>query len=322
MQRAFVTGITGQTGSYLAEQLVADGWEVHGLVRSADARRDAFRLLVPDAVLHTGDLADLDGVAGLIGRLEPTAIFNLGGISSVAQSWSQPVETAKVSGVAVAAILEAALRLQERSGTRVTVVQASSAEIFGQAERAPQTEDTPIRPSNPYGAAKAYGHQLVRVYRERGLAAGSCILFNHESPRRPPTFVTRKITRAAARIRLGLQDRLSLGNLEARRDWGWAPDYAHAIRLTAQTPDDYVIATGTAHTVSDFVIAAFDAAGVDDWQDRVDVDTALLRQGDAADQVGDAAKARRTLGWAPSVTFDEIVQAMVDADLAEASAAQ
>ncbi len=315
MARAFVTGITGQTGSYLAELLIDNGWTVHGLVRPADASREVLEAVAPGATLHTGDLSDLQGLSRLIDRLEPAVVFNLGGISSVARSWTDPVETASITGMPIVAILESSLRVQERTGSPVAVVQASSAEIFGDAPYVPQDERTPIRPSNPYGAAKAYGHHLVRIYRERGLGAASCILFNHESPRRPANFVTRKITLAAARIRLGLQERLTLGNLEARRDWGWAPDYAQALVAAASRPDDYVIATGVAHSVGEFASTAFAVVGIDDWESRIDVDPALLRLGDTPDQVGDATKAHQALGWTPTKTFEQIVEAMVEADL-------
>lgn len=319
MGRALVTGITGQTGSYLGEMLVAEGWEVHGLVRAADAAAATLSTTQPSVQLHTGDLADDEALARLVDDVEPDAIFNLGGQSSVARSWELPVETARITALPVAVLLEAAWRWQQRRQAPVAFVQASSAEVFGNPTESPQTERTPILPANPYGAAKAYGHELVEVYRERGLAASSCILFNHESPRRPATFVTRKITLAAARISLGLQERLTLGNLDARRDWGWAPDYARALELAAAEPGTYVIATGRAHSVHDFVRVAFESAGVEDWADRVDSDSSFARQGDAAEQVGDATRARERLGWAPTMDFEQIVTAMVQADLAAES---
>lgn len=318
MPRAFVTGITGQTGSYLAELLAGTGWDVHGLVRPSDGGAAQTRSLIPTARLHRGDLSDTDTLHRLVDEIEPDAIFNLGGLSSVAASWQHPVETARITAVPVAALLEAAWGLQERRGTPVAFVQASSAEIFGSPDRSPQDELTPVRPSNPYGAAKAYGHHLVGLYRARGLGASSCILFNHESPRRPPSFVTRKVTRAAARIALGLQDVVDLGNLDARRDWGWAPDYARAVAGAAVVPGDYVIATGESHSVREFVAAAFLAAGVEDWEPHVHVDRSLVRPTDAAEQAGDSTKARTVLGWEPTKTFHEIVAEMVEADLAEA----
>jgi len=254
----------------------------------------------------------------LIADVAPDEVYNLGGISSVAFSWQQPVLTGQVSGLGAVAVLDACWQLQERSGHPVRVLQASSAEIFGSPERAPQDESTPLRPGTPYGAAKAYAHQMVSVLRGRGLAASAVILYNHESPRRPETFVTRKITAAAARIAAGRQDRLALGSLDVRRDWGWAPDYVEAMVRAVRHPraDDYVIATGESHTVAEFVAAAFAAAGVPDWRSRVEVDPSFVRPVDAAEQRGDASKARQLLGWAPSRDFAAVVAAMVEADLA------
>jgi GDPmannose 4,6-dehydratase len=218
----------------------------------------------------------------------------------------------------VAALIDAANELQKRRGVPVSFVQASSAEIFGDAPASPQDESTPIAPLNPYGASKAYGHVLAGVYRRAGLRASSVILYNHESPRRPEQFVTRKITAGVARIKAGLQDRLVLGNLTAKRDWGWAPDYAEAIAQVAvgDTPDDYVVATGESHTIADFVRAAFAAIGVAEWRPYVETDAAFVRPADAAELRGDASRIRRVYGWRPSVGFDEIVRRMVEADLA------
>jgi GDPmannose 4,6-dehydratase len=317
MPVALVTGITGQTGGYLAEQLLAQDWDVHGVVRDADEARDDFSHRAPDARLHSGNLEDPARMAGLVLELAPDAVFNLGGISSVARSWSDPAETARITGLGVVALLDAAWQLREREGRRVSFVQASSAEIFGNAIDLPQTEQTAIRPVNPYGAAKAYAHHLIGVYRTRGLEASSCILYNHESPRRPEAFVTRKITKGAAEIANGTASELVLGNLDAVRDWGWAPDYAAALLLAAtKDPGDYIIATGEAHTVRDFVAAAFAAAGIADWESYIRQDPAFMRPSDAAALVGDASRARRVLGWAPTVSFDEMVAAMVQNDLA------
>jgi GDPmannose 4,6-dehydratase len=324
MPTAIVTGVTGQDGGYLAEALLGDGWQVHGLVRPRDAALARTMLRWPGIVVHQGDLTDADGLRGLIDEVEPDEIYNLGGISSVALSWTQPVLTAQVSGVGAGVLLEAAWQLQERLGRPVRFLQASSAEIFGAPEKSPQDESTPIRPVTPYGAAKAFAHHLVGVYRGRGLHASAGILYNHESPRRPDTFVTRKITKAAAQIAAGDQERLVLGNLDVRRDWGWAPDYVDAMMRAIRYPvaDDYVIATGEARSVRDFVAAAFRHAGLTDWQRYVQVDPALVRPAEAVEQLGDADHARKTLGWAPTVLFQEIVARMVDEDLMSAARGQ
>lgn len=320
---ALVTGITGQDGGYLAERLLADGVEVHGVVHDADPGTNELLQRSPDVVLHRADLRDEDGLAVVVDRVEPDAVVNLAGISSVAFSWEHPVLTADVTALGAARLLDAAWRLQERSGRPVAFVQASSAEIFGDAERSPQDETTPVRPVSPYGAAKAYAHGLVGVYRSRGLAASSLVLYNHESPRRPPSFVTRKITQAAARIAAGLQDDVALGNLDVRRDWGWAPDYVDAMvrALHAEHADDYVVATGEAHSVREFVEAAFTHAGVADWESRVRVDPRFVRPADAALLVGDASRARQRLGWQPTVGFRDLVGRMVDHDVAVVAAA-
>lgn len=314
--RVLITGITGQDGGYLAEQLTAAGDEVHGIAREGDEAAQELLGRVPAATLHTGDLTDEDAIAGLLRELVPAEIYNLAGISSVAQSWAQPTATAKVTGLAVAGMLNAAWQLGEH-GHPVRFVQASSAEMFGNPSTAPQNEDTAISPVSPYGAAKAFAHHLVGVYRARGMHASTAILYNHESPRRPPAFVTRKITQGAARIAAGATEPLALGNLDSVRDWGWAPDYVDAMVRVARhdSPSDYVVATGVAHSVRDFVAAAFAAAGINDWQSHIRVDPAFLRPVDAVELTGDAGKAGQVLGWAPTVPFEEIVARMVRADL-------
>lgn len=315
MPTAVVTGATGQDGSYLCEALVEQGWQVHAVTRAADAEA----LPLPDSVVrHRGDLLDPAGIGATIRETEPDVVFNLAGISSVAESWRRPELTAKVSGAAVAGLLDACLDLQDRVGRRVALLQASSAEIFGQPASAPQDESTPVRPVSPYGAAKAFAQDLVRIYRSRGLAASSVILFNHESPRRPVTFVTRKITAGVAAIANGAADTLTLGVLDASRDWGWAPDYVDAmIRVaTAERPSDYVVATGVSHTVRDFAAAAFRAAGIADWESHVLVDRSLIRPADPHELRGDASRIRIELGWAPSVGFEQLVARMVEHDLA------
>jgi GDPmannose 4,6-dehydratase len=317
--RALVTGATGQDGSYLVERLLHDGWEVDALVRSAIVEGETD---VPaDVTQHLGDLADPSALAGLVDAVEPDLIVNLGGITSVGRSWQEPSLTGLVSGVAAVALMEAALHLQERRGSEVRFVQATSAEIFGAAEQVPQTEQTPLRPVSPYGAAKAYAHTTAGMLRQRGLAISCAILYNHESPRRPSAFVTRKITAGAARIARGLDRELALGNLDARRDWGWAPDYVDAmLRMTTAEPDDFIIATGVAHSVREFVAAAFTAAGITDWERFVRVDPAFLRPEDAPLQLGDASHARERLGWSATMDFAGIVGAMVRADLEEPGA--
>jgi GDPmannose 4,6-dehydratase len=310
---AFVTGASGQDGGYLVERLLADGWSVSALVRGGD---DAS---LPSSVRpFEGDLRDAEGLARIIAEAAPDTVFHLAGISSVALSWQEPVLTAEVTGTAVAALLEASLALQESAARPVRFVQASSSEIFGAATENPQTEATPIRPVSPYGAAKAFAHHLVGVYRGRGLHASSGILYNHESPRRPESFVTRKITAGVAAIAVGAAKELSLGNLDVKRDWGWAPDYVDALvrASRAEAPGDYVVATGVAHSVREFVGAAFAAAGIDDWEHLVTIDPRFARPVDAPEMRGDASKARAELGWRPTVGFEDIVARMVENDLA------
>lgn len=317
---AFVTGVTGQDGSYLAEFLLSQGWKVHGLVRHAPAypHTNEGETTVDGVEYHIGDLSRPDDVGSLLRSVEPDLVFNLGGISSVYQSWQQPYETALVSGASVVSMLEATWQLQQASGKEIRFLQASSAELFGEAKSAPQNEMTPISPVSPYGAAKAFAHHAVSVYRGRGMFAASAILYNHESIRRPAKFVTRKITAGAAAIAAGKLDRLSLGNLNAVRDWGWAPDFVDAMDkiIQASEPDDFVVATGVSHSVQDFVEAAFKSAGIHDWRAVVDVDESLARPTDAAEMRGDIAKISSTLGWRPSMEFEELVTSMVRHDQA------
>lgn len=315
-RRAFVTGISGQDGRYLAEQLLAEGTEVHALAHELEPLPD-----LPGVELHRGDLTAIEHVRALLVELAPDEVYNLAALSSVARSWDEPDLTARVNGLAAAGLLESALQVQDKLGRPVRLVQASSAEIFGQPDRSPQDERTPLRPVNPYGAAKAYAHLMVDVYRRRDLHAVSAILYNHESPHRPPEFVTRKITSTVAAIAHGRADRLALGNLDARRDWGWAPDYVDALvrAVRADTARDYVIATGVSHSVRDFVAAAFARAGISDWEPLVTVDPEFVRPADPTELVGDATLARTALGWSPTVGFDEIVGRMVEADLAAAA---
>lgn len=318
MTTVFVTGISGQDGRLLARRLVDEGHDVHGLVRSVEGTASVRDLLPAEVQLHAGDLEDAAALAGLLGELAPTEVYNLGGISSVAYSWAEPVVTGLVTGLGAVAVLEAAFRVQERRGTAVRVLQASSAEMFGTPDRTPQDEGTTIRPSSPYGAAKAYAHHMAGVYRSRGLGVATCILYNHESPLRPTTFVTRKITVAVARILRDGGGTLALGNLDVRRDWGWAADYVDALVRAVRhaDADDFVVATGITHSVAEFAAAAFAHVGITDWQEHVVVDPQFVRPADAAEIVGDSSKARRVLGWAPTVTFEQVVGRMVDHDVA------
>ncbi|MDO7867813.1 GDP-mannose 4,6-dehydratase [Nocardioides jiangxiensis] len=313
--RAFVTGASGQDGSYLAERLIADGVEVHALTLSGEV--PAF--LPADVVVHRGDLTDVAATRALLADLAPDEVYNLAALSSVAASWEDPDRSASVNGGAAVALLESAWQVSQAHDKQVAFIQCSSAEIFGEPAQSPQSEDTPLRPVNPYGAAKAYAHLMTGVYRSRGLHASSMVLYNHESPRRSPRFVTRKITSTVAAIARGRADSLVLGNLDARRDFGWAPDYVDAMVRAARhaQADDYVVATGKSHSVREFVAAAFQHAGVRDWEPMVHTDPSLLRPTDPTDLTGDFSRARTVLGWKPSVSFHEIVARMVDADLVE-----
>jgi GDPmannose 4,6-dehydratase len=312
MPRVLVTGVYGQDGALLARSLNDAGWEVHGTARDVESGGS-----FPGLVVHQADLNDAAGFAGVIDRVEPNLVVNLAGISSVALAWEQPLVTSEVSGRAVADLLEACRRLEQRVGREVRFVQASSSEIFGAPEERPQNEQTPIRPTNPYGAAKANAHHLTRVARERGQFAANAILYNHESPERPTAFVTRKITQGVARIAGGRAETISLGNLDARRDWSWAGDVIDALVLIASAPeaDDFVVASGIPRSVRDFVAAAFGAAGIEDWEGRVLQDVRFMRPSDAPELYGDSTKLRETLGWAPQVSFEEMVRRMVEHDI-------
>jgi GDPmannose 4,6-dehydratase len=318
MKRALITGITGQDGSYLAELLLAKGYEVHGLVRRSSTRSTE-RIEHGDGglVLHHGDLADGAGLARVVRSVAPDEVYNLGAQSHVHVSFAQATYTADVTGAGVTRLLEAVRDTQESAGKAIRFYQASSSEMFGKVAETPQRETTPFHPRSPYGCAKVYGHCQTVNYREAyGMHASCGILFNHESPRRGEEFVTRKIAKAAAKIVTGKQDTLRLGNLDAKRDWGFAGDYVHAMWLMLQqdTPDDYVIATGETHTVREFCEAAFGMFGMD-YQKHVVCDPALHRPAEVDLLLGDASKARRVLGWTPTVTFRDLVTMMVDAEL-------
>jgi GDPmannose 4,6-dehydratase len=320
-KKALITGVTGQDGSYLAELLLEKGYDVHGLVRRTSTfSTDRIEHLYhdpheagPNLHLHYGDLTDATGLSDLLARIRPDEIYNLAAQSHVGVSFQNPVYTVQVNAVGTLKLLEAARSLAP--GARY--YQASSSEMYGQVAETPQTERTPFRPRSPYGCSKVCGFWQTANYREAyGMFACNGILFNHESPRRGETFVTRKITRAATRIKLGLQRKLYLGNLEARRDWGFAGDHVRAMWLMLQhsRPDDYVIATGQTHSVREFLEAAFGMLDLD-WREFVEQDARYLRPADVDMLQGDASKARRVLGWQPTVGFGELVKMMVEADL-------
>ena len=311
--RALITGITGQDGSYLAELLLTQGWEVHGLVRRSSS--DALvriRHLLPSLHLHSGDLTDLASLISLLGSLRPQQLYNLGAQSSVPQSFAQPLATLQITGVGAANVLEA-VRL---TSPDTKVYQAGSSEMFGNAPHSPQQENTPFSPASPYAVAKVQAQLMARHYRERGMFVVAGILFNHESPRRGEEFVTRKIAKAVARIHRGDQQGIALGNLEARRDWGWAPDYVEAmVAMMAQPqPKDYVVATGQSWSVRQFAEQALALIGRS-FEQCVRVDPALIRPADIAALVGDASLARRELGWKPTVDFSGLVERMVRAEV-------
>ena len=323
MKKALITGITGQDGSYLAELLLRKGYEVHGIIRRSssfntgridhiyqDRHVDGARLL-----LHYGDLADAVQTVKLLYELQPDEIYNLGAQSHVKVSFDIPEFTGDVDGLGALRILEAIRETGLMKKTRF--YQASSSEMYGKVQEVPQTEKTPFWPRSPYGCAKVFAYWLTVNYRESyGLHASNGILFNHESPRRGETFVTRKITRAATRIKMGLQDKLYLGNLDAKRDWGFAGEYVEMMWLMLQqdVPDDYVIATNETHSVREFCQEAFGLLGLD-WEKHVVHDARYERPAEVDLLIGDPAKARRQLGWEPKVRFKELVKIMVDADL-------
>jgi GDPmannose 4,6-dehydratase len=321
-RRALITGVTGQDGSYLAELLLAKGYEVHGVIRRSSSfnteRIDHLyedpQTADPRLILHYGDLADGTALTNLVLEVEPDEIYNLGAQSHVRVSFDQPLYTCDIDGLGTLRLLEAARLLNRRKTVRV--YQASSSEMYGQVREVPQTEQTPFHPRSPYGCAKVFSfHQTVNYREAYDLFAVNGILFNHESPRRGETFVTRKITRAATRIREGLQEKLYLGNLDARRDWGFAGDYVEAMwRMLQHTePTDFVIATGQMHSIRDFLQSAFTRVGLP-WQLHVAIDPRYQRPAEVDQLLGDASKAADLLGWRATTTFDELVDMMVASD--------
>jgi GDPmannose 4,6-dehydratase len=319
MPSALITGITGQDGLYLAELLVAKGYDVHGLIRGQNnPRRDLVEGLLPDARLHNGDLTDLSSLIRAMRDSDPDEVYNLGAVSFVAYSWENAPLTTDVTGKGVLNMLEA-VRLHSADDLgRIRFYQASSSEMFGKVQEVPQRETTLLWPRSPYGVSKVFGHYMTINYRESyGMHASSGILFNHESPRRGPEFVTRKISQAVARIHLGTQKDIVLGNLDAERDWGFAGDYVEAMWLMLQQEqaDDYVISTGETHSIREFLTLAFARVGIDDWEPYVRQDERFMRPAEVDQLIGDAAKAKAALGWEPRVSFPELVAMMVDADV-------
>lgn len=320
-KKAFITGITGQDGSYLTELLLKKGYEVHGIVRrSSSLVRSRIEHLYPEhkdknLFLHYGDLSDGTNISRLLYIIQPDEIYNLAAQSHVRISFDIPAYTADVTGVGVVRLLEAI----RDSGIKPKFYQASSSEMFGKVMETPQTEKTPFHPRSPYGCAKVFAHHIVVNYRESyDLFACSGILFNHESPRRGENFVTKKITQAVAEIKNGLRDKLVLGNLDAKRDWGYAKEYVEAMWMMLQQdePDDYVIATGETHTVAEFAEEAFKVAGLN-WKDYIAFDEKFLRPAEVDLLIGDYSKAKKKLGWEPKTKFKDLVKLMVEADLKE-----
>lgn len=324
-KKALISGATGQDGSYLVELLLKKGYEVHGIMRRSssfntgridhiyqDPHEENRRLF-----LHYGDLADSENIRKLIFQIQPDEIYNLGAQSHVKVSFEIPEYTANITGLGTLRVLDAMKDFQEFTGKKIKFYQASSSEMFGSAPP-PQNETASFQPRSPYGCAKVFSFNIARNYREAyGLFVCNGILFNHESERRGETFVTRKITRGLARIKAGLDKKLYLGNLEARRDWGYAPEYVEAMWLMLQQdePDDFVIGTGESHSVKEFVETAFKHGGIDNWQDYIGIDPKYYRPTEIENLVADASKAREKLGWAPKTRFEDLVRLMVDSDL-------
>ncbi|MGA9147176.1 MAG: GDP-mannose 4,6-dehydratase [Candidatus Nanopelagicales bacterium] len=321
MPNALITGITGQDGLYLAELLLSKGYNVFGLIRGQNnPKTELVEATVPEVRLLAGDLGDIPSLLRALETSQADEVYNLGAISYVAYSWDQALLTSEVTGRGVLNILEALRLFEQIQGKAPRFYQASSSEMFGKVQQVPQSEETLLWPRSPYGVAKVFGHYTTINYRESyGMHASSGILFNHESPRRGPEFVTRKVSRAVARIKLGLQDEIVMGNLDAKRDWGFAGDYVEAMWLMLQQDeaDDYVIATGETHSIKDLLDAAFTIVGIDDWAPYVRQDPQFMRPAEVDLLIGDPNKAFEKLGWKPRVAFPELVQMMVENDLNE-----
>jgi GDPmannose 4,6-dehydratase len=322
MKRALITGVTGQDGLYLGELLTSKGYEVYGLVRGQNnPKLELVRRVLPDTKLLFGDLTDLSSLIRAVSVSQPNEVYNLGAVSFVAYSWENAALTTDVTAKGALNMLEAVRLYEGKDAGSVRFYQASSSEMFGKAQESPQRETTLLWPRSPYGVAKAFAHHMTINYRESyGMHASSGMLFNHESPRRGPEFVTRKVTQAVARIARGTQKTVTLGNLDASRDWGYAGDYVEAMwrMLQQDEADDYVIATGETNTLRTLLDIAFAHIGIDDWGPYVTQDERFMRPAEVDVLIGDASKARATLGWSPTVDFPSLVRMMVDADLEKA----
>jgi GDPmannose 4,6-dehydratase len=326
MKRALITGVTGQDGYYLSKLLLEKGYEVFGLVRGQNnPKLDFMKEHLPEVKILTGDLMDVSSLIRALNASQPDEFYNLGAISFVAYSWENASLTSDVTGKGVLNALEAVRIYSGDDAAKVRFYQASSSEMFGKVQQVPQNEETLLWPRSPYGVAKVFGHYMTINYRESyGMHASSGVLFNHESPMRGPEFVTRKISLAVAKISLGLQDSISLGNLDAKRDWGFAGDYVEAMwrMLQQDEADDYVISTNETHSVREFLDIAFERVGIADWEKFVFQDPAFFRPAEVDLLIGDSTKARTKLGWEPKVGFAELVQMMVDEDVKRLTAAQ
>ena len=320
MKRALITGITGQDGLYLSELLLGKGYEVHGIIRGQNnPKRALVEAIVPEVHLHTGDLTDLSSLLRALNASTPDEVYNLGAVSFVAYSWDNAHVTTEVTGNGVLNLLEAIRLYSAGDPGRVRFYQASSSEMFGKVQTVPQNEQTLLWPRSPYGVAKVFGHYMTINYRESyGMHASSGILFNHESPRRGPEFVTRKVTMAVAEFARGRTAPLPMGNLDAQRDWGYAGDYVEGMWRMLQQPTagDYVLATGRTHSIRDLLDVAFQHVGIEEWERHIVEDPRFMRPAEVDLLIGDASRARDVLGWAPTVSFEELIAMMVDSDLA------
>jgi GDPmannose 4,6-dehydratase len=324
VKRALITGITGQDGRHLSQFLSDKGYQVFGVVHGqANPKIELVQGENPALELVEGDLRDLSSLIAVVEQVQPDEVYNLGAISFVQLSFKQAELTAEITGLGVLRMLEAVRIVGDTDNNPIRFYQASSSEMFGKVQQTPQTERTPFHPRSPYGVAKVFGHYTTVNYREAyGIHASSGILFNHEGPRRGLEFVTRKVTNSVARIKLGLQDVITMGNIDSSRDWGYAGDYVEAMWMMLQQdePDDYVIATGETHTIRDLLDVAFRHAGIDDWTSYVKQDPRFYRPAEVDLLIGDASKAHSKLGWKPHVSFEELVRMMYEHDLAEESA--